>query len=395
MLRSKSPTAYMRRTLVLAILALSSIVACESPSHPLSEELPIAHAGPDFPERGKADSIVIALVEQFGLPGLSVALARDDRLVYAAAVGWADPANRVPITTTTRMRLASVSKPVTSLALMTLAEQGLISLDTAVFGPTGVLGTEYGEPMFAGKKATITVRQLLQHLEGGWGNQGNDPVFAFYDLTQRELIARTLRDRPLTSNPGTAQAYSNFGYLVLGRVIEQVTGQRYEDAVRALVLQPSGASGMRIGAPRGAPRAPDEAVYDGSNGDPYYLRPDLMDAHGGWVAHPLELLRVVNRFDGRGEVMDLLPPERLREMTTGDSTFPDYALGWSVNRLDNWFHQGGMPGTASMIARTSSGFNWVITTNTRPASSDFTRALDQLMWKVLGAVSVWPAGEPW
>ena len=385
----------MRRTLVHAILALSSIVACASPSEPPSAGLPIAHSGPDFPERGKADSIVIALVEQFQLPGVSLALARDDRLVYAAAVGWADPANRVPMTTTTRMRLASVSKPVTALALMTLAERGLISLDTAVFGPAGVLGTEYGEPMYAGKTATVTVRQLMQHLEGGWGNQGNDPVFAFYDMTQRELITRTLRDRPLTSNPGTAQAYSNFGYLVLGRVIERVTGQPYEAAVRALVLEPSGASGMRIGAPRGAPRAPDEAVYDGSNGDPYYLRPDLMDAHGGWVAHPLELLRVVDRFDGGGEVTDLLPPERLREMTTGDSRFADYALGWGVNRFDNWFHQGGMPGTASMIARTSGGFNWVIITNTRPASPDFTRALDQLMWKILGAVSAWPAGAPW
>jgi CubicO group peptidase (beta-lactamase class C family) len=220
-------------------------------------------------------------------------------------------------------------------------------------------------------------------------------VFDFYEMTQHELIARTLHDRPLTTSPGTAQAYSNFGYLVLGRVIEQVTGQRYEDAVRALVLQPSGASGMRIGAPRGSPRAPDEAVYDGSNGDPYYLRPDLMDAHGGWVAHPLELLRVVDRFDGRGEVTDLLPPERLHEMTTGDSRFPDYALGWSVNKADNWWHQGAMPGTSSMIARTSGGFNWVIITNARPASSDFPTALDQLMWKVLGAVSAWPAGEPW
>ena len=378
------------------MVALSSVIPCASGSRAWSQALPIAHAGPDFPERGKADSIVRALLERFRLPGISVALTRDDRLVYAAAIGWADQAKRVPMTTTTRMRLASVSKPLTSLALMTLAERGRISLDTVVFGSDGVLGLEYGEPVFGGAKAKITVRQLMQHIEGGWGNQRNDPVFDFYDMAQRALIARTLRERSLESRPGTVQAYSNFGYLVLGRVIERVTGQRYEDAVRALVLQPSGAPDVRIGAPRGAPRAPDEAVYDGSGReDPYTLRPDLMDAHGGWVANPLELLRVMDRFDGGGGVPDLLPPERLREMTTGDSRFPGYALGWAVNRSGNWFHQGSMPGTASMIARTSRGFNWVIITNTRPASAEFPSALDQLMWKVLEAVNAWPMGEAW
>jgi len=386
----------LRRIPAVTVLALTSIVVFAFASRAQSQASPTSHAGPDFPERGKADSIVRALVDRFGLPGISVALTRDDRLVYAAAIGWADRGKHIPMATTTRMRLASVSKPLTSLALMTLAERKRISLDTVVFGPTGVLGVEYGEPMFAGAKASITVRQLMQHLEGGWGNQRNDPVFAFYDMTQRALIARTLRERPLESRPGSVQAYSNFGYLVLGRVIERVTGQRYEDAVRALVLQPSGAPEIRIGAPRGAPRAPDEAVYDGSGReDPYMLRPDLMDAHGGWVANPLELLRVMDRYDGGGGVPDLLPPERLREMTTGDSRFSGYALGWAVNRSGNWFHQGSMPGTASMIARTSRGFNWVIITNTRPASADFSSALDQLMWKVLDAVRAWPAGESW
>jgi CubicO group peptidase (beta-lactamase class C family) len=375
---------------------LSATMLALSSSAAWSQTLPIAHVGPDFAERGKADSIVRDLVERFRLPGVSVALARNDRLVYAAAMGWADRDKRVPMATTTRMRLASVSKTLTSLALMTLAERGRVSLDTVVFGPTGVLGTEYGEPVFGGEKATITVRQLMQHLEGGWSNERNDPIFDFYDLTQRALIVKTLRDRPLESRPGTAQAYSNFGYLVLGRVIERVTGQRYEDAVRALILQPSGASEMRIGAPRGARLAPDEAIYEGSGqDDPYWLRPDLMDSHGGWVANPLELLRVVDRFDGRGDVPDLLPPKRLHEMTTGDARFPGYALGWDVYRRDNWWHLGSMPGTASMVARTENGFNWVIITNGSSASSGFTTALEVSMWKVLEAVSVWPVGEPW
>src|SRR4051812_23790996 len=106
----------MRRILAASMLVLSSVVA-------RGQELPIAHAGPDFAERAKADSIVRTLVDRFHLPGISVALARDDRLVYAAAIGWADQKKRVPMATTTRMRLASVSKPLTSLALMTLEER--------------------------------------------------------------------------------------------------------------------------------------------------------------------------------------------------------------------------------------------------------------------------------
>src|SRR4051812_10526113 len=128
------------RPVLIAALALAG---CASAQAPQEQGLPIVHAGPDFAERSKADSIVRALVERYNLPGISVALARDDRLVYAAAIGWADRAKRIPMATTTRMRLASVSKPITSLALMTLAERGRISLDTVVFGPTGVLGVEY------------------------------------------------------------------------------------------------------------------------------------------------------------------------------------------------------------------------------------------------------------
>jgi D-alanyl-D-alanine carboxypeptidase len=379
----------MRRILATILLATPLWGAA-------GQGLPVAHAGPDFAERGKADSIVRAFVERFGVPGISVALSRNDRLVYAAAIGWADKGKPLPMATTTRMRVASVSKPITALALMTLAERGQIALDTVVFGPTGVLGTEYGQPTYGGAKATITVRQLMQHLAGGWANQGNDPIFVFHDMTQPGLIARTLRERPLDARPGTTYKYSNFGYLLLGRVIEHITAQSYEDAVRALVLRPAGAPDVRIGAPRGTPRSADEAVYDGSGrGDPYQLRPDLMDAHGGWVANPLELLRVMDRFDGRGDVPDLLPIERLREMTTGVTESPGYALGWGVNRSDNWWHQGFMSGTASMIARTSRGFNWVIIMNGSPTSPDFTAALDQLIWKVLESVSAWPVGEPW
>src|SRR5262249_47258532 len=120
---------------------------------------------------------------------------------------------------------------------------------------------------------TVTVRQLLQHT-GGWDRGVSyDPMFIHSRIAEAmglpspvraEAIVRYMMGQPLDFDPGTRYAYSNFGYCVLGRLIEQITGQTYEEYVRARVLRPMGITRMRIGKTRLKDQFPDEAhYYDG------------------------------------------------------------------------------------------------------------------------------------
>src|SRR5690606_19569329 len=109
------------------------------------------------------------------------------------------------------------------------------------------LKTRYGNKPYDSRLTEITVHHLLRHLSGGWGNDKTDPMFTDPRRNFEELISYTLDSAALKNSPGDAYAYSNFGYCVLGRVIETVTGQPYEKYVMANILKPAGASMMRIG----------------------------------------------------------------------------------------------------------------------------------------------------
>ncbi len=88
--------------------------------------------------------------------------------------------------------------------------------------PGAITGLDYGKPPFHPGIEDITIEHLLTHTSGGWpNNDGHDPMFHNPQMSQHELIAFTLRTRPLDHPPGTNYAYSNFGYCVLGRVIEK------------------------------------------------------------------------------------------------------------------------------------------------------------------------------
>ncbi len=351
----------------------------------------VEHLGPEFPERPTADAIVQQFMRKYEVPGLSLAISRNDQMVYAGAFGWADEKRSQPLTLTNRLRMASCSKPITALAVLRLVEQGRINLDAPVFGKDGLLGTGYGVPTFERKPAVITVRHLLQHAAGGWGNKSADPIFDYHDLGLDDIIRRTVAERELKSAPGTAYAYSNFGFALLGKIIEKVTGATYEAAVRDLVLRPCEAAGMRISAMRGARPEPDEPHYFGAPGErPYRLRPEIMQAHGGWIATPMELLQVLDRVDGNAAVPDILQAESLQLLMREGVPRSNYSLGWSVNRARNKWHLGSMPGTFAMICCASNGFNWALLMNTRPTQSKFSTDADQLVWKILESVRDWP-----
>jgi CubicO group peptidase (beta-lactamase class C family) len=213
-------------------------------------------------------------------------------------------------------------------------------------------------------------------------------------MDHHALISWTIQNLPLTNAPGTHYAYSNFGYCVLGRVIEKLTDRPYATSVQQDVLSRCGITGMRIAGDTLADRAPSEVVYYGQGGEnPYGMQVARMDAHGGWLASPTDLVRFLVHVDGFPTRTDILQRSTLEVMTTASEANAGYAKGWSVNKANNWWHNGSLPGTSTLMVRTSGGFCWAALTNTRHPNSTMGADLDTLMWNIVRTPSAWPAGD--
>ena len=339
----------------------------------------------------KESAQIAALAEDFlrthGAPGLSVAFAKDGKMVYQGGFGFANRAAGERTTPKHRFRIASVSKPFTSVAIYSLIEQGRLKLNDKVFA--GLLGMDLQRAASA-EVANITLHHLLTHTCGGWNNKGADPMFQNLDLTQSELIAHTIAHRPLDHKPGTHYAYSNFGYCVLGRVIERLSGLAYADFVRQKILVPCGISDMQIAGNTLAERVPNEATYYAASGpDPYSMNVRRMDSHGGWLASPTSLVQFLLHVDGFRSPPDILRESTLKTLTTPTPVYPGYASGFAVNAVPNWWHLGSLPGTTSLAVRTASGMCWAGILNIRGGDIDI--ALDRLLWKMARSVPAWKA----
>ena len=339
-------------------------------------------------------------MKQFHVPGMSVAFSRHGQLVYEHQFGMADAANAQQVLPASLFRIASVTKPITSVTVFNLIEQGKLRLSDKVFGPGGILGEKYGKPPYKQYVADVTVDNLLTHTAGGWPNDSTDPMFQHDSWDHDKLIAWAIKEVPLTSPPGQHWAYSNFGYCVLGRVIEQVTGQPYSDYVTNSILSRCGVTDMRIAGNKLHDRAPNEVVYTGQFGEnPYNMNVTRMDSHGGWIATATDLVHFLDAVAGVGNSAPLLNHDSVRTMTTpSPASNPTgevrYARGWNVrdNGLGNWWHNGGLPGTSTIMVRTASGLSWAALTNTQSEpSNEMDVALDRMMWNMARAVPAWEA----
>lgn len=345
------------------------------------------------------DRIVNDELAASSAPAISFAITQNGRLVFAKAYGKADVDGDVNATTASLFRIASVSKPITSTAIMRLVDRGWLELDDLVFGEGALLGTTYGSQPYSERVRSITVEHLLTHTAGGWGNSNNDPMFLDPALSLTDVIDTTLDNRPLDNEPGSAYAYSNFGYCLLGRIIEAITGETYEDWVQQDVLAPAGISNMQIGGNTLAQRKPNEVVYYGGA---YGMNVTRMDAHGGWIASPIDLTRYAVHVDGFASPSDVLTPNSELLTSTGTSANPQYGLGWVLFTHGNsdracsassevpcrveW-HNGSLPGTTSILVRTTGEFTWAAITNTRDNSPN----IDGMMWDIVNSVEHWPA----
>lgn len=342
-------------------------------------------------ERDAMSQVAENFMETFEVPGLSVTISRHGHLVYQQPFGVANRDSGEPVSTSHLFRIASVSKPITSAAIFILVQQGKIRPDDKVFGKEGILGERYGTAPYTSYMQSITVDHLLTHTCGGWDNGPGDPMFLNPTMSQGELISWTIDNRPLENLPGTHWAYSNFGYCLLGRVVEAATGQTYSEYVKSVMLAPCGIETMRISGNTIEQRAPDEVSYYGQNGeDPYDMNVQRMDSHGGWLATPTDLVRFAIHVDGFRTETNILERDTIRKMTTPCAANPHYARGWAVNERGNWWHNGSLPGTSTIIVRTSSGFCWAALTNTRrQPSAAMDAALDNMVWGMVHQVHDW------
>jgi CubicO group peptidase (beta-lactamase class C family) len=381
---------------------LQSLLASAASAVPLPALTAIAqpqYGGTNGQQRGEMGRIAAAFRRQFSVPASSIAISRNGQFVYDEAVGMADRQHLMQVQQASLFRIASLTKPITAVTIFSLIEQGKLNLTDKVFGPSGILGTKYGKPPYKQYVSDITVDHLLTHTAGGWPNDPADPMMRNLSWDQTKLITETIADVSLTNPPGTHWAFSNFGYCVLGRVIEGVVGQPYASYVQANILAPCGISTMQIGANKESQRAANEVVYYGQySEDPYKINVTRMDADDGWIASSTQLVQFLNHVAGAPGIPALLKPATVQAMTTPAPAYPEgqarYARGWMVadNGAGDWWQNGSLPGSTTMMARTAKGICWAVLTNTRTEpSNEIDTALAQMMGNMVHVVPAWNA----
>jgi len=380
------------------------------------------------------DREIEAFMSARKFPGGALAVVKDRRLVYARGYGLADREGRALAWPTSLFRIASISKPITAVTVLKLVEQGKLNLDTRVWTLLELAALVPG-----GKKADerwkqITIRHLLQHT-GGWDRDKSfDPMFRARVIAKdlgvssppgpRDII-RYMLGQPLDFDPGARYAYSNFGYCILGRVIEKISGDHYDRFVQRSVLAPIGITRMRLGHSLAGERANDEVHYYTADDDPAESVFDrkrgkvpwpyggfcleAMDAHGGWLASAVDLARFAAALDDP-QRSPLLKPETIRLMyappdapvsRNDDGSLKDvhYGCGWLVRRVRgeqraNFWHTGSLPGTSTLLVRRWDGLSWAVLFNQRSEDKNLPdSAIDPALHRAADAVKEWPAED--
>jgi CubicO group peptidase (beta-lactamase class C family) len=313
-----SSTGISRRSLLIRSL-LGAGAAWTSASAPATAQGVPGEPGEPTPAEPAMAASARAFMQTYAVPGFSLAVGHGGRIIYQDAFGLADRERNERLTPMHRFRIASVTKPITSTTIFSLIEQGRLRLGDRIFGPGGVLGTDFGPLPYRPQVDQITLEHLLTHTGGGWSNNQDDPMFSHPRMDHAQLIDWVLHNRPLDHPPGQSYAYSNFGYCVLGRVIEKITRQGYAAFVGDAVLKRCGVTDMAIGGNTLAERQRDEVRYYGQNEDPYGMNVIRMDSHGGWIARPADLVQFAMHVDGFAAPPNILKPETIRTMTTASS----------------------------------------------------------------------------
>ncbi|MBA3316655.1 MAG: beta-lactamase family protein [Gemmatimonadales bacterium] len=299
---------------------------------------------------------VVSAVRQFitdtlralGAPGAAICVVQDGRTAWSAGIGMADLEQRVPVTTTTKFRVGSVSKALTAVALGRLHEMGRLDWDAPV---------QSYVPAFPVKRFPITVRQLAGHLAGIRHYQPGEFENQKHYATVTEGLTIFARDS-LLFEPGTEFGYSSYGYNLLSAVIEGASGEPYLKFMTEQVFKPAGM--VHTVAEQMDSIIPERGrYYTRSDSTGLVVNAPFVDnsykwASGGFLSTAEDLARFGQQLlEGR-----ILRPETLdllwTSMRTADGQVTDYGIGWSVESDSlgrrRVRHSGGsVGGTAHLI----------------------------------------------
>ena len=403
---------------LLTQLALASVISL--PASAIAEEPAV------FPTLAAVDELVEEFQSQHQIPAMAVALTHQGSIVHAAGYGWADFEKQESVTATSLFRIASVSKPITAVAILQAVQRGELKLDDPYLSYLDLESEiEAAGEKFDLRQRQITIRHLLQH-RGGWDRDASfDPMFRAAEFAEefgtappagpQEVIRAMLR-RPLDFDPGQRYAYSNYGYCLLGRILERLSNTTYEASVIDSTLRPLGIESMRLGRTRLEARFPGEVVYHHPGQSTSVFAADFgqpvphpygawhleaMDSHGGWIASAVDLakfaLAIQDRDNSpllRPEIWDLMherPEGEAGYESSGEPKDVYYGLGWQNRALerDRWnrWHTGSLPGTSAILILRHDGWGMIGLMNSRTSANGEGLAgeFDQLMHRLADA----------
>jgi N-acyl-D-amino-acid deacylase len=358
-------------------------------------------AGPGGRGLAAFDAIMNEVLEQHGVAGGSLAIAKDGRLVLARGYGLADVEARRPVTPETLFCIASVTKALSAVAALRLADQGKLDLEARLADLLADLhpGRRFGDPRFR----AITVHHLLYHASGipdrvkaGGDEPGGE---AEEDGGTDEAVAkyRAAAAGRLDFAPGTEHHYSNSGFLILRLAIERAAGRPYVPFVREEVLRPMGIH--RIVMEAAEPR-PGETVRYLKR--PKGLRPAPRLPHN-WLATPTDLVRFLSAVAGSGgtsflapatyRLMVAPPPPPVRPGPDGRHV----GLGWDAVRNtpqgDRFSKNGGKAGVSAWAEHFPNGVDWAFMINTTRTNKDEPNPAAEITRRVGRAIEshrAWP-----
>ena len=403
---------------VMAIVLSVSKAGCSNEVEPEPETpTPLHHLMDnslcEYEETRRFDASINRFMRYWGIRGGSFALMRNDSLLYAKGYGFANTQDSIPCEVRNIFRVASVSKLLTAVAVMHLEETGQLSTQDFVFGEEGILNDSLFLDYRDKKIKLITVEHLLRHTSG-FSNPHGDAAFnmelvaQFLDkslpLSMDDMVLYASKNR-LRAVPGGRFNYSNLGYIVLSKVIEKVSGIPYETYIKDSILAPIGCYDIHLANNYSdgfrenevtyyeVKEAEPVPAYDGS--DTLVMKSlggnDVRGLYGagGWVASPVELLKLVSAINKCPVREDFLTPESIDFMTPyGKNAKP---AGWASSSAKFWLRSGSMSGTSALIKAQKDGYSWVFISNSSSWNGPgLARQMNREITQALRKVKKWP-----